>query len=250
MRAARVSDVREFRSLVSYVCDALDGDGGAATANAQHERRRLHVSQLLDGMVAIDGLLDREAGEILVTALRAAMDPPRHGRRADDGATARGRVGDVVRSGRAGLGERTRTRAPAAVSVDVDLEVLERRAGPTLVRRVRGGWRASSGGSRPRRCGASRATPASTRVVTDGASAPLDVGRTTRVVSPALWRALVVRDGGCVAPGCDRPPGWCDAHHRVHWVDGGATSLDNLELRCRRHHRAVHEGAREGGPEP
>ena len=75
--AARVSDVREFRSLVAYVCDAFDGDGGAATANAQHERRRLHVSELLNGMVAIDGVLDREAGEILVTALRAAMDPPR-----------------------------------------------------------------------------------------------------------------------------------------------------------------------------
>ena len=72
--AACASDVREFRSLVSYVCDVLDGDGGAATANAQHERRRLHVSQSLDGMTAIDGLLDREAGEILVTALRAAMD--------------------------------------------------------------------------------------------------------------------------------------------------------------------------------
>jgi hypothetical protein len=135
------------------------------------------------------------------------------------------------------------------VTVGVDLEALERRAGPTLVRRVRADGaelgRLSAETLRRIACDAGV-----TRVVTDGESAPLDVGRTTRVVPPALWRALVVRDGGCVDPGCDRPPGWCDAHHRVHWVDGGATSLDNLELRCRRHHRAVHESAREGRPEP
>jgi hypothetical protein len=73
-------------------------------------------------------------------------------------------------------------------------------------------------------------------------SQPLDVGRTTRVVSPAQRIALVVRDGGCVFPDCDRPPGWCEAHHLVHWLDGGPTDLPNLALLCRAHHRAVHEG--------
>ncbi len=69
----------------------------------------------------------------------------------------------------------------------------------------------------------------------------LDLGRATRTISPALRRALAVRDGGCAAPGCDRPPQWTDAHHLDHWVDGGATSLDNLVLLCRTHHMAVHE---------
>src|SRR6266511_3702689 len=69
----------------------------------------------------------------------------------------------------------------------------------------------------------------------------LDLGRATRVISPALRRALAVRDGGCAAPGCDRPPPWTDAHHRHHWLHGGPTSLDNLVLLCRTHHRAVHE---------
>jgi hypothetical protein len=73
-------------------------------------------------------------------------------------------------------------------------------------------------------------------------SQPLDVGRTTRVVSPAQRTALAVRDGGCVFPGCDRPLAWCEAHHLVHWLDGGPTDLDNLVLLCRAHHRAVHEG--------
>lgn len=67
--------------------------------------------------------------------------------------------------------------------------------------------------------------------------------RRTRVVSPALRTALHVRDGGCAFSGCDRPPGWCDAHHIVHWVDGGETKLDNLILLCRSHHRLLHEGA-------
>jgi HNH endonuclease len=71
---------------------------------------------------------------------------------------------------------------------------------------------------------------------------PLDVGRTTRVVQPAQRTALAVRDGGCVFPDCDRPLAWCEAHHLVHWLDGGPTDLDNLALLCRAHHRAVHEG--------
>ncbi|HEY2957562.1 MAG TPA: DUF222 domain-containing protein [Actinomycetota bacterium] len=70
----------------------------------------------------------------------------------------------------------------------------------------------------------------------------LDLGRATRVVPPALRRALAVRDGGCAAPGCDRPPGWTDAHHLHHWLHGGPTSLGNLVLLCRVHHVAVHEG--------
>jgi hypothetical protein len=71
----------------------------------------------------------------------------------------------------------------------------------------------------------------------------LEVGRASRVVSAAQRAVLVVRDGGCPVVGCDRPPGWCEAHHLVHWLHGGATDLANLALVCRAHHRAVHEGA-------
>ncbi|HEX6674374.1 MAG TPA: DUF222 domain-containing protein [Actinomycetes bacterium] len=70
----------------------------------------------------------------------------------------------------------------------------------------------------------------------------LDLGRATRVVPPALRRALALRDGGCVAEGRGRPAAWCDAHHRVHWARGGATSLAGLVLLCRVHHVAAHEG--------
>jgi len=80
-----------------------------------------------------------------------------------------------------------------------------------------------------------------TRIITRGRSQPLDVGRVTRTVTFAQRLALIVRDGGCGWQGCDRPPRFCDVHHRVPWALGGETNLDDLILLCRRHHRMVHE---------
>jgi hypothetical protein len=71
-------------------------------------------------------------------------------------------------------------------------------------------------------------------------SQPLDLGRQNRLVTGPLRRALVLRDGGCAFPGCDRPPRWCDAHHALHWSDGGPTNLSNLVLLCSYHHRLIH----------
>ncbi len=72
--------------------------------------------------------------------------------------------------------------------------------------------------------------------------AVLDMGRNRRVVTPAQWAALAIRDGGCSFPGCAAPPQDCDAHHIVHWRNGGPTNLDNLTLTCwATHHKAVHE---------
>jgi hypothetical protein len=79
---------------------------------------------------------------------------------------------------------------------------------------------------------------------------PLEVGRTTRTVAPAQRNALVVRDGGCAFPGCDRPQSWCEAHHLHHWAHGGPTDLANLALLCWAHHRAVHEGGWQLGRDP
>jgi hypothetical protein len=69
----------------------------------------------------------------------------------------------------------------------------------------------------------------------------LDVGRAHRLVTTALFLALVLRDQHCAFPGCQRLPLACDAHHIVHWADGGPTSLDNLVLLCRKHHTITHQ---------
>lgn len=69
----------------------------------------------------------------------------------------------------------------------------------------------------------------------------LDVGRSRRLVTPAIWNALIARDHHCAFPGCTRPPLACDAHHIRHWADGGSTSLDNMIMLCRHHHTLLHQ---------
>ncbi len=78
-------------------------------------------------------------------------------------------------------------------------------------------------------------------ITEDEQGEPLDVGRKTRSIPPALRRALAARDKGCVFPGCNHKR-YVDGHHIEHWADGGATKLSNLATLCRFHHRAVHEG--------
>jgi Domain of unknown function (DUF222)/HNH endonuclease len=70
---------------------------------------------------------------------------------------------------------------------------------------------------------------------------PLSVGRKTRIIPPALRRALNSRDEGCRFPGCTYHQ-YVDAHHVQHWADGGETKLSNLIILCRAHHRMVHRG--------
>lgn len=68
----------------------------------------------------------------------------------------------------------------------------------------------------------------------------LELGRSTRLVTPAQRRHLWLRDKGCTYPGCSAPPSWCDGHHIVHWARGGTTDPPNLALLCRHHHTEVH----------
>ena len=79
------------------------------------------------------------------------------------------------------------------------------------------------------------------RIVEDGDGRPLDVGRRTRSIPPAIRRALRARDGGCRFPGCTARH-FVEGHHVEHWADGGTTGLGNLVQLCRFHHRLVHEG--------
>jgi hypothetical protein len=78
-------------------------------------------------------------------------------------------------------------------------------------------------------------------VILGSQSQPLDVGADARSVTPAIRKALIARDHGCIIPGCDAPPAHCDGHHIQHWAHHGPTSLDNTALICTPHHRAVHK---------
>ncbi len=78
------------------------------------------------------------------------------------------------------------------------------------------------------------------RVLLDAQGCVLDVGRRHRLITPAIWTALVARDHHCAFPGCTRPPVMGHAHHIRHWADGGPTALSNLVLVCGHHHRTLH----------
>ena len=78
-------------------------------------------------------------------------------------------------------------------------------------------------------------------VLLDGTGQPLDLGDEERLFDRRQRRALAARDGGCMAPGCDRPPSWTEAHHVKYWArDGGKTDIANGILLCRYHHLLFH----------
>jgi len=237
---ARSLPAHGLRKAIDYWTQAHDPETSEAAYEVRFQRRRLHVSKTLGGMVRLDGDLDPVGGEIVITALRSLTEPDARGGK--DQLTPAQRTADalvdlcrdLLDSGTAPIvgGERPH------ITVTVDLGALEGRAGSTCELDEAGVITPEA--ARRLACDAGIS-----RVITKGPTQVLDVGRRTRTIPPAVRRALVTRDGGCAAPGCDRPHRWCDAHHIVHWVDGGHTSLDNLVLLCRRHHRMVHEGKAE-----
>ena len=190
--------------------------------------RSMHLSKTLDGRFELSGSLDVEGGETVATALRmAAVDD-------FERTPAVKRADALVGIARFYLDHqqhRPAGRHRPHLNVVVDYEALLD-GGPGRV--VGGGF--LDGASIKRLLCDSNVH----RVVTDGRSSILDYGTATRTVPQNLWNALVLRDEHCRHAGCDRPAHWCEAHHVVPVLDGGPTSLDNLVLKCTRHHHMGH----------
>jgi hypothetical protein len=100
--AARRLDPPRLRRLTGHLRGVLDPDGAEQRGRARWERRGLWLSATYDGMVAVDGLLDPEAGETVQAALLPLARPARPGRRSQRGAAARGCAGRAGPSGGAG----------------------------------------------------------------------------------------------------------------------------------------------------
>ncbi|MFL5799164.1 MAG: DUF222 domain-containing protein [Actinomycetota bacterium] len=238
LEAARSLPVRDLRRAVEHWREVVEPEAAARDEAERFSRRGLHVSPTFEGMVRVDGNLDPETGQCLITALGAVTDPWVRGGERDDRTPAQRRadgLGEVCR----GFLDRSDRPVIAGerphVTITMDLEALEARAGYRC--ELTDAGRVAPESARRLACDASVS-----RVITAGGSEPLEVGRRTPVVPASLRRAVVVRDHHCRFPGCDRPASWCDCHHVVHWADGGRTDLSNLELLCRRHHRMVHAG--------
>ena len=241
VEAARIHSMQDLQRVAAYWRQAVEREHALESDEKVRHRRRLHASVSFLGMVRVDGDLDPETGETLLTALRAVLDAESRSGQPDDRTPAQRRadaLGEICRQW-LDVSERPNVGGEKPhVTVTVDMEAVRNGAdGPEgRISELDHVGPIDPEAARRLACDASI-----TRVVMAGPSEPLDVGRRTPVVSPTMRRAVIIRDRHCRFPGCDRPHTWCDAHHVIHWADGGPTALPNLVLLCRRHHRMVHE---------
>jgi hypothetical protein len=193
--------------------------------------RSLYLSKTLDGRFELSGSFDALSGELLDKALRMVMTVDRPGEPVRTLATRRADA--LVDMARAGIdhGDKSdgRNRPHLNVVVDYD-DLVAGRGGQTVDGALLNGAAIQS-----LLCDANVH-----RVVTKGASTVIDYGTATRVVGNNLWNALVLRDRRCRFEGCERSYRFCEAHHVVPVMKGGPTRLDNLVLKCSRHHHIGH----------
>jgi hypothetical protein len=223
----------------------VDLKAEAREAARRHASRGLHVYPDGDGMVRIKGRLTAEMGAVLTKALAAARDTLYQQRRAQATQAERADGTPTMEQQDADalvlLAEAALHRGldPGAageryqVVVHVDAEVLAD-AGAAGQSALEDGGHVPAGTSQRIACDASLVVMRHGR---DGRVVEVDAR--TRTIPPAMRRALHHRDRGCRFPGCGVRVG--QGHHLRHWAQGGPTTLSNLALLCRRHHRAVHE---------
>jgi hypothetical protein len=218
-------------------------------AMANHSARELNYYHDDDGSLVIRARLPAEEGAVVLQALNAAMDAQCKEEHEDavDDVTAVTPVNENRFAQRRAdalvtMAETTLRHGPEPLSSAERYQVVVHITAETLAagedRRceLNNGQRLAQDTARRIACDGSLL-----RITDDAAGNPLDIGRKTRAMPPAMHRALRSRDHGCRFPGCTHDR-FVDAHHIRHWANGGETSLDNLVLLCRRHHRLVHEG--------
>jgi hypothetical protein len=226
----------------------VDRRAEARETARQHASRALHVYQDEDGMVTVRGRLTPEVGALLVQALAAAREKLYQQARATEAGTGSGDVvaetptmaqqqaDALVLIAETALHHGIDPGAPAEryqVVVHVDAPALADpdQPGQSV---LEDGAHVSTETSRRLACDATRVVMRHGR---DGRV--VEVAARTRTIPPALRRALHHRDRGCRFPGCGVRFG--QGHHIRHWAQGGPTTLSNLAMLCRRHHRTVHE---------
>jgi hypothetical protein len=228
----------------------MDRKAEARDAATQHKNRSLHVYRVDDGAVVVRGRLAPEIGALLTKALDAARDALYERARAagaTDGSAETPALIDrpsmeqqqadaLALLAETALHHGIEPGAPGEryqVVVHVDAPVLADADHPGHSV-LEDGVRVSAETSQRLACDASRVV-----MRHDAEGNLLEVGARTRTIPPALRRALLHRDHGCRFPGCHARFG--QGHRIRHWAHGGPTTLSNLALLCRRHHRAVHE---------
>jgi len=227
----------------------VDRHAEAREASRRHAGRALYVHQDEDGMVTVRGRLEPEVGAVLLQALAAAREALYQKARSRD--VPAGTCG-VISGDRPTLPQQQADAlallAETALHHGVDpgtpgerYQVVVHVDAPVLADPEAPGQSVLEGGAHVPAGTSQRLACDATRVIMRHApdGRVVEVGARTRTIPPALRRALEHRDRGCRFPGCSVRFG--QGHHIRHWAHGGSTTLSNLALLCRRHHRAVHE---------
>jgi hypothetical protein len=232
--------------------DELDAAGAAEREARRREQRSFRMHLQSDGMTRAVWLMDPETAAIVTDVVDRATSPKLGGPRF---------IRDDERKRAERIERDPRTAAQYASDVLVELLRLGHTADPQLlggdeppaVRVLVTGDDLAAGHGIAQIEGqtapvsittAQRHTCSSGQqtIVFDPAGRPLDVGRASRLFNRRQRRALQARDGGCMFPGCQRPPSWTEAHHIRHWTrDRGRSDIDDGILLCRHHHRLVHD---------
>lgn len=230
--------------------DELAGD----EARDQHERRRLHHSQV-GATWKTDGLFDADTGALIHAALHDAMDDPDQPDRPGGPRSAEQRRADAfTRIARHWLEHRnTSTGAPtAAVNLHLNAAALAATAeqaqpvpqprpatpfDPTAICDLVPGGPVPRATAQRLLCDAAIAA-----IVLDDRGHPLHHGRHRRLFSGAQRRAMIARDGPtCVVPQCTTSVDQCHAHHLVPCTRDGPTDLPNGAHVCNSHHHDIHD---------
>ena len=241
--------VDQSKRFLDVWCAYTDPDTTTDNEEKLRERRGVHLSETFNGMWRIDGELDPESGHTLNIALTHLCDQIFRAQQAtadtDNGVVgstpSQRRADALVEMARMAMANETNGSGQAVPSAIIILDA-ERLCDPNthdgdLIGETDLGTPVTATTGHRMCCDA-----AISRIRTTGRGVPVDLGTTERFPSPAMRRAMRVRDHGCTFPGCDRPHPWTHAHHIIHWEHNGPTSLANLTSLCSHHHHLVHEG--------
>jgi Domain of unknown function (DUF222) len=193
LEAARSMNFGELRRVTETWRAAADPDGALEEEDRRHERRRLDLCPDVDGMTRVRGEFDAEDGQQLITAIRAQMDAETRAARGPDARTPRQRradaLGEICRQWLASRERPTIGGERPHVVVTIDVQgLLPRSTGRVELE--------DTGPITPETARRLACDADVTRVITRGASEPLELGRRTKVVPPGLRRAITVRDRG------------------------------------------------------
>src|SRR5713101_879079 len=226
LRKARKLNIFPFRNACLHARHAANPERFVNEEKEGVEARSLTLTTGDDGVVLVQGLLDKVGG----AALRTALEPlAKRAGTYDDRDRERRMADALVDLSMHALDNGVPNRRPH-LQVTTSLETLLGLSGAPAAE-MEFSLPISAKAVERLACDCSI-----TRILLDSDSMVIDVGRAKRKIPAATSKALKVRDRGCVWPGCDRPATWTSGHHLVHWIRGGPTNLPNLALLCFRHH--------------